>query len=321
MKSLTAITELSQCPHLRGYVQHIVFSTLRFFERKHKDDEVYLARVKHELELRTDSLNTTALEYGKHMAAYHGSLKAQRYLAEENRDLKILIRALRRFPNLDKITVDHRNDKIGSRQLINEFGLFSPPDLLTGHGLYTLPLFIRALSESGSHVSELKIGFEEVFESSRQPNLFTSAIGNSDYLTSIGTNTMYKAFCTEGNQYHAARALNKLRILEVGELRVKDERPDLLKMALAIKTITKFTPKLVDVKISEICAQNCITSQMEPVSVEDLFETDTGPYRLKIINVDHLKITAHERFTDFIFRHMYTLEDAYFSFCEVTDVK
>lgn len=319
MKSLNAITELSQSPHLRGYVQHIVFSTLRFHE--HKDEALYLARMKHELELRTDSLNTTALEYGKHMAAYHGSLKAQRYLAEENRDLKVLIMALRRFPNLDKITVDHRNNRIGSRQLINEFGLFNPPDLLTGHGLYTFPLLIRALSESGSHVSELKIGSQEAFESSHQPNLFTSAIGNSEYLNSIGTTTMCKAFCTEGNQYHAARALDKLRILDVDELRVKDERPDLLKMALAIKTITKLTPELEDVTIGEICAQNWITSRMEPLSVEDLFETETSPYRLKIMNLYHLKIVAHQRLVDFVFRHAYTLEDACFGLCEVADVR
>ncbi|KAG6994057.1 hypothetical protein G7Y79_00047g082830 [Physcia stellaris] len=319
LKSLNAITGLSQSPHLRGYVQHIVFSTLRFFE--HEDEAAYLARVKHELELRTDSLNTTALEYGKHMAAYHASLKAQQYLAEENRDLKVLIRALRKFPNLDKITIDHRNDKIGSRQLINDFGIFNPTDLLTGHGLYTVPLLIRALAESGSYVSELKIGFEDAFESSRMPNLFTSTIGDADHRTSIGASTMYKAFCTEGNHYYAARALIKLQILDLGEFRVKDERPDLLKMARAIKTITKITPKLVNIKVDQICAHNWITSRMEPLSVEDLFETETGPYRLEIMNLNHLTIVAHQRLVDFVFRHAHTLKDAYFSFCEVEDVK
>ena len=255
------------------------------------------------------------------MAAYHASLKAQQYLAEENRDLKVLIRALRKFPKLDKITIDHRNDKIGSRQLINEFGIFNPTELLTGHGLYTLPLLIRALAESRSHVLKLKIGFEEAFESSHTPNLFTSTIGDPDHRTAIGASTMYEAFCTEGNHYYAALALHKLQVLDLGEFMVKDERPDLLKMALAIKTIMKITPKLVNVKVDQIGAHDWTTSRMQPLSVEDLFETETGPYRLKIMNINHLKIVAHQRLVDFVFRHAYTLEDAYFSFCEVADVK
>lgn len=132
---------------------------------------------------------------------------------------------------------------------------------------------------------------------------------------------MYKAFCMHGNHYPVARALGQVRVLELDEFKVKDERSDLLKMALAIKTIMAFTPKLVSVKVSEICAHNFITSQMEPLSIEDLFETETGPYRLKIMNVGNLKIAAHQRLVDFVYRHAYTLEDACFSFCEVTDVK
>lgn len=79
IRSLESFIELATSPHLRGYVEEIVFSPLSI---KDLQESKHFAKVRLALEHETDSLNTVALRLGKYRAAYRAYNKAREYLFE-----------------------------------------------------------------------------------------------------------------------------------------------------------------------------------------------------------------------------------------------
>ena len=85
IRSLESLNDLSTNPHLRGYVEEIVFSPLWINDLYRSSP---FAKVRAALEYELDSLNTVALRLGKYRAAYRAFNEAQRYLSEGRFQLK-----------------------------------------------------------------------------------------------------------------------------------------------------------------------------------------------------------------------------------------
>lgn len=316
--SLQAITHLSHNSTLRKYVRHIVFSTLRV--RDHHDEKVYLSGVKKHLEMQTDSMSLGALKYGQHKKAYHAALEDQEYLMKGALDVKILTRAFREFSNLKELTIDDRNCHIGCRQLIRDFGSFISADLLTCNGMDTLPSLIQALSEAGVQLSHLTIGWENVFDTIETPNLLEMGDPRPSYIKGLCSNAMTTAIFDLETIAPVRRLLSEVQTLEISDLSVKDDKSDLLRMARAIKRLIQFTFKLESVAIKEICSEIFMTD-MQPLSVEDLFCVRTGPQSLRIVTLSNLTITNHLVLVSFIKRQAAFLKVVYFNFFSLEDVK
>ena len=70
---------------------------------------------------------------------------------------KLLTQALRRFPKLKTVTVDHQCEAFGTKELSDAFGSFHASDLLDARGLFTFPALITALANSGAEIIEFNI--------------------------------------------------------------------------------------------------------------------------------------------------------------------
>ncbi|KAL8791613.1 MAG: hypothetical protein Q9195_005818 [Heterodermia aff. obscurata] len=316
--SLEAITNLSHSSTLRKFVRHIVFSTIQV--KDHEDEEVYLSRVKKHLELQTDSLSLVALKYGQHKKAYHAALEDQEYLMEGGLALKILTRAFRGFPNLKQVTIDDDNSQIGYRQLTRDFGDFKAADLFTCDGIETVPELILALSEAGVWLSDLRIGPQKEFDSSCYTQNLFSIFNSISYPKRLCSNAMFMTFCRPEISTHAGRVLQQLRTLEISELVVRDDRSDLLKMARAIKTLVELSHRLESVNIMEI-SSGYISSDVQQLSVENLFCTIASCYTLRIVSLNYLTITNHQTFVSFVKLHASCLREGYFNSFDLADVK
>ena len=162
-------------------------------------------------------------------------------------------------------------------------------ELLTSDDLYTLPILVRALSESRTRVKTLRIGcrcdaytilyeFRGVFGPSQLiPKALTAAFHHPD-------------ICA-----HASRVMSDIEILVINEIDVTDSRHDLLNMAAAIRYMTSHSPKLRRVEIGEICSSNRL-------SIEDLFEPQSL-YHLQHINLTHLRIPSSQDIVAFLRHH------------------
>ena len=316
--SLEAITHLSHSSTLRGLVRHIVFSTIRVVHAK--NEKVYLSEVKRELEVHTDSVSLVALNYGQHIKAYHAAFEDQKYLKKGGLQVRVLARAFRAFPNLKEVTIEDRNYGIGSRQLLRDFGAFKTADILTCNGVDTVPSLIKALSDADVQLSGLRIGSQDYIEPScYTPSFFSFGRSRPSYPRQLGSKAMSIAFCGPETRTYTERVLQQLQRLEIFELGVEDDRSDLLKMAMAIRTLITSAPNLWRVNIMEISWNNGI--DMQALSVEDLFSSHVRHHNLTCVILIGLIITNHLTLVSFIKLHARSLGAVDFIYFELADVK
>lgn len=152
--SLEHLTLISEHPQISHHVTKLVFSPLRFI--KWKDPFSYQSSVRNRFERDTFSHNAFSLSFGKHAAAYKGYVEAQDYLSKKSQDTKILLRALRRLPQLKDVTVVFKNEIIGAREIMSAFGLLNGNEV-TLDSEYTLPVLIEALGESDRKLEKFNL--------------------------------------------------------------------------------------------------------------------------------------------------------------------
>ena len=285
---------------------------------QHKDDQGYLSGVKNDLEVQTDSMSLAALKYGQHQKAYHAAIEDQRYLKKGGLEVKILTRAFRGFPNLKELTIDDCNSNIGSRQLFRDFDAFKAANLFTCDGAKTVPSLIQALSEAGVHLSDLRIGPDPNSETSL-PNLFSSGDSSPSYPRGLCSKAMSIVFSDLATRTHAKNIVAHLRTLEISELTVENDRSDLLEMGKAIKNLIGFTQELESVSIMEIGSP--YLSDMQPLSVGDLFRTYSSSHCLGKVTLHKLTMTDHLTVVLFIKLHARSLQEVFFHELDLTDVK
>ena len=277
--------------------------------------------MKHDLEVETDSMSLVALRYGQHKNAYHAALEDQKYLKEENLEVNILSRAFRKFSNLKEVTIDDRNCKIGSRHLIKDFGAFKAADLLTCCGIDTVLSLLQALSEACVQLSKLRIGPQQEFGMSQSTPIFCS-IGDSStsYPKRLCSKAISTAFSDPETMTHAKKILQQLQTLEIAGIKVQDDRSDLLKVAKAIKNIIDISRKLESVAVMKIGPRKS-SILMRPLSVEDLFSTETSRYKLSIVKLNDLEILNRLTVVNFIELHARSLKKVFLRHVDLRDVR
>ena len=92
------------------------------------------------------------------MCSCVGMLMLTVLLSKDGLDVQLLARALRNLPRLTAITVDDKNQHIGSQELIDAFGSFRPEDLLTCDGCGTLPVLMKGMAASGMVLRKFRLG-------------------------------------------------------------------------------------------------------------------------------------------------------------------
>ena len=289
-----------------------------------KNEKFYLSEVKRELEVHSDSVSLVALKYGQHIKAYHAAFEDQKYLKKDGLQVRVLARAFRAFPNLKEVTIDDNNYRIGSRQLLRDFGALKTADILSCSGVNTVPSLIQALSDADVQLSVLRIGpqyyFEPFEESCYTPAFFSFGRSRPSYPRQLASKAMSIAFCGPETRTYAERVLQQLQTLQIAELEVQDDRSDLLKMAMAIRSLITSAPNLESVSVMEITSSNT-GSSMQPFSVEDLFPLGVGHANLRFVKLYCLFMINHLTLVSFIKLHARSLEEVVFIFFELADVK
>lgn len=132
-ESLEVLTKFSEHPERSRYVKKIVISPLRLID--YHDAPIYQDKAR-------------------------AWLAAERDLTANKMDLKLLIRTLAAFRELDTINLDYRSS-IGAAQLFRTFGEVDMKDLLTCDCEYVLPLLFQALHASGTTFRTFQLGLRE----------------------------------------------------------------------------------------------------------------------------------------------------------------
>ena len=132
---------------------------------------------------------------------------------------------------------------------------------------------------------------------------------------------MSTAFSDPETMTHARKILQQLRTLEIANIRVQDDRSDLLKVAKAIKNIIDISRKLESVTVMKIGPRRDSPTIMLPLSVEDLFSSDTSRYELSIVKLSDLYIPSHFTVVNFFEIHARSLKRVFLRHLDVRDVR
>ena len=155
LKSLEALTSISEHPRLSKYVKTIAFSPVRFIDG---DRMICESQVRDNLKIQPGYLSSHEIHLGQHMAAYDSYIAGQRYLASESLDVKVLSQALSKLPKFKNLILDYQ---FRSRILIfrNFFGRgrLDRPHMVKMDGDYAFPVLFKALSNAKVAITALTI--------------------------------------------------------------------------------------------------------------------------------------------------------------------
>ena len=255
LKSLEALTGISEHPRLSQYVKEVVFSPLRFLE--HKDRSLYQAGVCDALEYQSASLSSHILRLGQHMAAYDSYRAGQRYLAANSSDVKVLSHAFGKLPRFKYLVVDYYS-VIAAHRLYKAFGGYeSKPELVAWIGEYGLPVLFKALANSKVAISTFKIGHSEALDS-----IWSDPDTTRDRFKSIRSSpvlhaerTISRALCktfdrSDDDGFRVT--LRELRIFEVSEIELDSlTQFDIDRIIVGIGTILRWGSHIESIAIPQ----------------------------------------------------------------------
>ena len=153
LKSLKALTSISDDPRLSTYVKTIAFSPLRIIELE--DHKICDRQVRDTLEFQPGSSSSHINHLKQHMAVY--DIAGQRYLASGSLDVKILSQALSKLPKFKSLILDYELHGRTLRLYQVFGGRGGGPDMVTMDGDYSLPVLFTALSNAKVAITSLTI--------------------------------------------------------------------------------------------------------------------------------------------------------------------
>ena len=225
LKSLEALTSVSEHPRLSQYVKEIVFSPLRFLE--HEDRSSYEAGVRDALEYQSASLSSHILRLGNHMAAYDSFSAGQQYLAANSVDVKVLSHAFGKLRQFKTLVVDY-SSKIAAIRLYEAFGGYeSKPDLVACDGAYGLPVLFKALVYSKVAISTFRIGRSRALDSTwsdpdTKRDRFKSLRSSPVLVAKRTISLALRKTFDPPNDNGFKETLRDLRVFEVSEIELED---------------------------------------------------------------------------------------------------
>ena len=261
LKSLEALTSISEHPRLSQYVKEVEFSPLRFIE--HEDRSLYQAGVRDSLEYQPASLSSHILRLGHHMAAYDSFRAGQHYLATNSSDVKVLSHAFGKLPQFRSLVVDPFS-MFAAIRLYNAFGESDSkaykPDLVACDGEYGLPVLFKALANSKVAITTFRIGLSQALTSTYlNPNisrnnfesLSTSPVLYAKQTISRG---LWKTF-TRTDEHRFKETLRNLQIFEVNEMQPEGvDRVDIDQFITGVRTILRWSSNIESIVLPRIGA-------------------------------------------------------------------
>ena len=218
LKSLEALTSISEHPRLSKYVKTIAFSPLRFIELG--DGMKNEQQVRDTLEIQPGPPGSHTLRLEHHIAVYNSYIAGlQRYLASGSLDVKLLSQALSKLPKFKSLILDYQFHG-GTLRLYQNFrGRRYRPDMVKMDGDYSFPVLFNALSNAKVAITALTIrdSYEESFWSNDSSmRLPDSEMGDNSPTASYGmvSKALAKTFYPPHNLGCRA-ALRELRHFEV----------------------------------------------------------------------------------------------------------
>lgn len=168
------------------------------------------------------------------MSAYRSYIEAQRLLALNGLDVKILSSAFSKLPHLESLYFDFWDNAIGFAEFKYAFGEFAPRELLTYECRYTLPVLVQTLAASPAKIKVFQLGADE--------HSYRSIFSGP---ATISAQALSETLCT-GNLEICKNAFSGLRELRIGEIevqayeisRVPNALRDLMQCALGLEVIT-----------------------------------------------------------------------------------
>ena len=153
LKSLEALTSISEDPRLSTYVKTIAFSPLRFID--FEDHRLCDRQVHDTLEFQPGS-SSSPINYMEQNMASH-DIAGQRYLSSGSLDVKILSQALSKLPKFKSLILDYEFHGWSLRLYQLFGGRGGRPGMVTMDGDYSLPVLFTALSNAKVAITALTI--------------------------------------------------------------------------------------------------------------------------------------------------------------------
>lgn len=228
--------------------------------------------------------------------------------------MQILTNAFSSFVNLERVTFDHCNRFIGFNQLAGDFGGSCAEDILIYDDVNILPMLVQALSQANTRVEDLEIGCQ--YEVPKPRHYAAAEHGSWAMERRLRSRALIAAFSRPDILAHAYQVLSQIRILRIGDIDVKDNRHDLLRLAATIKEMTTHSPKLQRIDIG-VCTP-CPSCKL--LSIEDLFELQNA-HHLQQVVLGRLEITYHQNLILFLSHHARTLSYVVLDDVKLTDEK
>ena len=217
LKSLEALTSISEHPRLSKYVKTIAFSPLRFIELGDRIKNE--GQVRDTLDCWPDSPGSHILHLEHQIAAYNSYIVGQRYLASGSLNVKLLSKAFSKLPKFKSLILDYQFHGRTLRLHQTFRGRRSRPDMVKMDGDHSFPIIFNALSNAEVAITALTIrdSYEESFWSNDSSiRLPESEINDNSPTTSYGkvSKALAKTFYPPHNLGCRA-ALRELRHFEV----------------------------------------------------------------------------------------------------------
>ena len=321
LKSLEALTGVSEHPRLSRYVKEITFSPLRFIE--HEDRSLYQAGVRDSLEYESASLSSHILRLGHHMAAYDSFRAGQHYLAANSSDVKILSHAFGKLPQFKSLVVDYFS-LIAATRLYKAFGGYDSkkykPGLVARDGEYSLPVLFKALANSKVAISTFRIGHSQTYE--LDPDTFRNRLESLQispvfYGKRTISLALWKTFARI-DEYRFRETLRDLRTFEVEERQTDGVgRGDIDQLMTGIGTILRWGSNIESIVLPSIGAD--ASDDLPMLSMVGLFPN----FGLK--NLQKLKLqsftTTLSYFTVFFHRQGKRLKEIEFEYVRISDAE
>ena len=258
LKSLEALTGISEHPRLSQYVKEIVFSPLRFLE--HEDRSLYQAGVRDSLEYQSASLSSHILRLGHHMAAYDSFRAGQHYLAANCSDVKVLSHAFGKLPQFKSLIVDFFSMTAAIR-LYKAFGGYDSkefkPDVIACDGEYSLLVLFKALASSKVAISTFRIGHSQALDSTwLDPDTlrkrFEALNSPVVYAKRTISLALWKTF-TRTDEHRFRETLRDLRTFEVDEIQPDGvDHVDVDQFKIGIGTILRWGSNIESIVLPSI---------------------------------------------------------------------
>ena len=309
--SLERLTQISKTPHLAACVKTIVFSPLQF--RVWEDNTAHTSQVCALMRHESPSETITLAKATAYMSTYQKYLEDQSHLIKDGLAVTVLTEIFKQL-HLTSLFVDWHDFYLGSKELIDSFGLLVAADLLSFEGHGVIPILFKALAASGTSLCHLHLGNQGELPHDNMPSMIDNRLrGESPGLlvpwTAFPISLSAKALMVDKSDINSVLEGLRELVIETGDFFDDIPADDMTDLSTAIGGLVEDSKSLRSFYLGLI---------------EDGPKTPLNGILLKI-NSNQLRKavfmdaeTSADGIVSFITKHATTLEDVTFKHTTIT---